>query len=105
LTPIICRLGRNSIFGQDFINLLLAVTNAPITTLLTDVPVISTKDFEEACKQPLIIGTLVSFAVMLPVNFISMYVLFTKLEKIFNPHRILAKHRQQKLAHRVTKKK
>jgi hypothetical protein len=88
-----------------YINLFLAVTNAPTTTLLTDVPVMSSKDFEEACKQPVIIGTVISLAAMLPVNFIAMYALFTKLEKTFNPHRILAKQRQQRFAHRLTKKK
>jgi hypothetical protein len=85
-----------------YINLFLAVTNAPTTT---EVSVISPKDFEEACKQPVIIGTVVSLAAMLPVNFIAMYAFFTKLEKRFNPHRILAKQRQQGFAHRLTKKK
>ncbi len=88
-----------------YINLFLAVTNAPTTTLLSDVPVMSQKDFEEACKQPLIIGTLVSFAVLLPVNFIAMYALFTKLDNMHNPHRLLAKQRHQNFAHRVIKKK
>jgi len=85
--------------------LFLAVTSAPTTTLLTDVPVMSAKDFEDACKQPVIVGTVVSLAAMLPVNFIGMYVLFTKLEKTFNPHRILAKQRFQKFSNRIAKKK
>jgi hypothetical protein len=85
-----------------YINLFLVVTNAPTTT---EVSVVSPKDFEEACKEAVIIGTVVSLAAMLPVNFIAMYALFTKLEKTFNPHRMSAKQRQQRFAHRLTKKK
>jgi hypothetical protein len=88
-----------------YINLCLVVTNAPTTTLLTDVPVMSSKDFEEACKQPVIIASVVSMAAMLPLNFLGMFALFTKLEKIFNPHRIMANQRQKGFAHRLAKKK
>jgi hypothetical protein len=67
--------------------------------------VMSAKDFENACKQPVIIGTVVSMAAMLPLNFIGMYVLFIKMEKMFNPHRLMAKQRQKKFIHRVNKKR
>ncbi len=86
-------------------NVFLAATTVPTTTLLTDVPVMSAKDFENACKQPVIIGTVVSLAAMLPVNVIGMYALFTKLEKTFNPDRIMANQRFKKFSNRITKKK
>jgi hypothetical protein len=65
----------------------------------------SAKDFEEACKQPVIIGTVVSMAAILPVNFIGMFALFSKLEKMFNPHRLMAIQRHQKVLKRMSKKR
>ncbi len=69
-----------SILIQISINLFVVVTNASTTTVtVTEVPVMSPKDFEEACKQPVIIGTVVSMAAMVPVNFIGMFAMFSKL--------------------------
>ncbi len=63
------------------------------------------KDFEDVCRQPLIIGTVASMASMLPVHFIGMFVLFSKLEKAFNPDRLKAIQRQKQFARRVSKKR
>jgi hypothetical protein len=63
------------------------------------------KDFEEACQQPLIITCVVSMVAMLPLNLIGMYTLFTKMDKIFNPHRLMAKQRHQNSIHRAKGKK
>jgi hypothetical protein len=95
-----------SILIQISINLFVVVTNASTTTVtVTEVPVMSPKDFEDACKQPVIIGTVVSMAAMVPVNFIGMFAMFSKLEKMFNPHRLMAIQRQKKLLRGMSKKK
>ncbi len=77
-----------------------AVTTTPTTTLLTDVPVMSAKDFEQACQQPVLIATVVSMVTMLPINAFGMFALFTKMNKMFNPHEIAAKHRAGRFAKR-----
>jgi hypothetical protein len=63
------------------------------------------QDFENACRQPVIIGTVVSMVAMLPLNFIGMFAMLSKLEKMFNPNRLKAIQRQKQFARRVTKKK
>ncbi len=54
------------------------------------------KDFEDACRQPVIIGVAVSMAAMLPANFVGMFAMLSKLEKMFNPNRLKSIQRQQK---------
>ncbi len=44
------------------------------------------KDFEDACQQPVLIGTVVSMLAMLPINMLAMYAWFLKMDRIFNPH-------------------
>jgi hypothetical protein len=63
------------------------------------------KDFEDACRQPVIIGTVVSTMAMVPVNLIAMFAMFSKLEKMFNPDRLMAIQRQKKLLRRMSRKK
>jgi hypothetical protein len=88
------------------VNLLLAVTTTlATTTLLIDVTVMTPKDFEDTCKQTVIIGTLISSISMIPLHILVMFILFTKMNKMFNPHRLSAKVRHQKLLTRITKKK
>jgi high-affinity nickel permease len=88
------------------VNLLLAVTTSlATTTLLIDVIVMTPKDFEDTCKQTVIIGTLISSIAMIPLNILGMFVLFTKMNNMFNPHRLSAKVRHQKLLNRITKNK
>jgi len=67
--------------------------------------VLSAEDFVEDCKEPVAIGTLVSMLAMLPIHIIGMYAFFLKLDKMFNPHRILADHRRQIFTKRLAKKK
>lgn len=81
------------------------VPTVPTTTLLTDVPVMSAKDFEEACQQPVIIMTAATMAAMFPINAVAMFALFTKMNKIFNPNQISAQYRAQRFANRHSKKK
>ncbi len=65
----------------------------------------SAKDFEDACRQAVIIGTVVSMVAMVPVNLIAMFAMFSKLEKMFNPDRLMAIQRQKKLLRRMSRKK
>jgi hypothetical protein len=76
------------------------VTTAPTTTLLTDVPVMSPKDFEKACQQPVVIMTTVTMLAMLPINAIGMFALFTKMNQMFNPHQLAAQYREKSFANR-----
>ncbi len=74
---------------------------APSTIETTEMDVISAKRFEEECKQPIAIATAVSMLVMVPVNILGMFALFTRLDNIFNPNRIAAKVRQRKFLNRI----
>lgn len=84
--------------------LLCFITAESTTTATTTVPemdVLTPKELEEQCKQPLVIGTVTSMLVMAMVNLVGIFAFFTKLEKLFNPTRIAAKLRQQKFQNRV----
>ncbi|UJR07101.1 hypothetical protein I4U23_011389 [Adineta vaga] len=59
------------------------------------------KDFEEACKQPIAIMTSLIFVVLIPGHALAMYVIFTKLENIFNPSRIQTKKRHKHRMKRI----
>ncbi len=76
------------------------VTTAPTTTLLTDVPVMSPKDFEKACQRPVIIMTAVTMLAMLPINAVGMFALFTKMNQMFNPHQLAVQYRTGRFAKR-----
>jgi hypothetical protein len=84
---------------------ILGVTTAPTTTLLTDVPVMSAKDFEKACQRPVIIMTAVTMLAMLPINAVGMFALFTKMNQMFNPHQIAAQYRAESFANRHASRK
>jgi hypothetical protein len=53
--------------------------------------IITAEDFVIACQQPVAIGTATVMSTILVINTIAMYAFFTKLDKIFNPHRIKVK--------------
>jgi hypothetical protein len=59
------------------------------------------KEVEEQCRQPVAIMTAVTMIAMLPVHLLSMFAMFTKMEKMFNPSRIAAKARHAKSLRRV----
>jgi len=67
--------------------------------------VISPEDFVDDCKQSVAIGTLISMLALLPIHLIGMYAFFLKMDKMFNPHRILADQRRQIFVKRLTKTK
>jgi len=73
-------------------------------TLITDIDVMTPKDLEEACKQSVAMGTLISMLTMVPLHIIGMYVLFLKTDQMFNPHRILADQRRNLFFKGVAKK-
>jgi len=65
----------------------------------------SAEDFVEDCKQSVALGTLISMLAMIPIHVIGMFAFFLKLDKIFNPHRILADQRRKVFAKRLGKTK
>jgi hypothetical protein len=73
-------------------------------TLITDIDVMTANDLEEACKQSVAMGTLISMLAMVPLHIIGMYVLFLKTDQIFNPHRISADQRRNLFFKGVAKK-
>jgi hypothetical protein len=83
---------------------ILADTTVPTTMAVPDVSIMTPKDFEAACKQPVIVGTLISTLALLPLNMLAMYALFTKLDKMFNPHRLLADYRRPVMIKRIANK-
>jgi hypothetical protein len=64
--------------------------------------VLTPKELEEQCKQPVAIASGVSMLVMVQVHLIGMFAFFTKLDKVLNPKRIATSVRQRKSANRVT---
>ncbi|CAF3340862.1 unnamed protein product [Rotaria sp. Silwood1] len=73
------------------------VTTITTTQLVTDVQVMTPKDLEEACKQPVAIFTVLQYVAMLPIHIAGIYMLYTKMNKMFNPNMITtaAKHKQR----------
>lgn len=60
------------------------------------------KDFEDACKQPVTISTAIVIFIMLIVHMLGMYAWILKMDKIFNPDRVLAKERTHRFVERIT---
>jgi hypothetical protein len=82
--------------------LVSAVTAAAGTTTVTQMVVISPKDYEEQCKQPVAITTGATMAVTGILHLVTMFALFTKLDKMFNPNRLASKIRQEQFLKKVS---
>ena len=78
------------------------MTTAAATTTVTEMTVISPKDYEEQCKQPVAIATAATMAVTVILRMVAMFSLFTKLDKMFNPNRLGAQVRQEQFFKRVS---
>jgi len=70
-------------------------------TSTTEMKIISSKDFETFCQQPIAIGTVISMISFLPIHIISMFVLFTKVNNLYNPNYIKVNIRRHRLANHV----
>ncbi len=57
-----------------------------------------------ACQQAVAMGTVMTMAAMVPVHVVGMYAFFTKLDKMFNPHRLLANQRRRHFVNRIANK-
>ena len=68
---------------------------------MEDVSVMTPKELEDACKESVAMGTMISMLAMLPVNVLGMYTLFTKIDQMFNPHRVMADQRRKQFINRV----
>jgi hypothetical protein len=66
--------------------------------------VMTAQDYENACKETVVVGTVISMVAMLPINMLAMYALFTKMDQMFNPQRLLAEHRGRLFAKRLANK-
>lgn len=66
--------------------------------------VMSMKDFEQNCKVSVAIGTTINMLVMIIIHIGGMYSLFIKIDKIFNPRRIMARQRHKMFLNRVSHK-
>ncbi len=65
------------------------------SAVATDMSVLTAKDFEDACKQPVAITTLICVLVILPLKTIGMYAFFTKMTHLFNPNQLQADLRRK----------
>ena len=79
-------------------------TSTLATTSIPNVKVMSPKDLEEACKQPIAVMTAVTMLTMVPINAMGMFVLFTKVNQMFNPNHVMANQRRS-LNSRITMKR
>lgn len=71
---------------------------------MTEVDVLSATEIVEQCKLPVAIGTAMTMVGMMPVHAVGMFVLFAKIEKMWNPIRLAAKARQRQMVARRTKR-
>jgi hypothetical protein len=72
---------------------LIDTSDTSATPPIIDMDIISTKTFEEICKIPVLIGTIVCYLLLIPLKIIVMYTLFLKLDTSFSPnHRALKQH-------------
>ena len=83
--------------------MILAATTQPMTTKPNDAEILMSKAFIDTCRQPVAIATAVSMLAMFPVNAIGMFTLFTKMEEMFNPKRIMAEQRHEAFLKRIRK--
>jgi hypothetical protein len=81
-------------FSISHLDYFLVLVGATANKTTAGPSVISAKDYEEACKQPVAIGTACVMTVMMVMKFIGMFTLFTKIDSLFNPSRLMADHRR-----------
>lgn len=60
--------------------------------------VITPKELEERCQIPVLLGTLIGHLVFAPVKILALFSLFLRIDRLFNPNRVL-------FHQRVTKRK
>ena len=51
--------------------------------------VMTPKELEESCQTPVLIGTLIGHLVFVPVNILCLFTIFLRIDKQFNPNRLL----------------
>ena len=73
----------------------LATTSNSASANTPESQMMSASQYEEACKQPVAITTAISLIMMIPVHFISMFMTWTRIDNLFNPHRSQADQRRQ----------
>jgi Na+/pantothenate symporter len=78
---------------------LAAATYTTVATVPA-VRIMTAKDLENTCKQAVIVGTVISNVALLPVHAIGMFVVFTKLNTLFNPKYLSQIQRATRLAQR-----
>lgn len=89
-------MGFSSLIKFDVLAVIRVTTtsSSPATRILTP------KEMEEACQQPPAVTTAVTMIVAAVANALSMFAMFTKMESMFNPQKILAEHRKNLLTKR-----
>ncbi|UJR29667.1 hypothetical protein I4U23_017215 [Adineta vaga] len=65
------------------------------------VAVMSPKDFEEACKQPIALMTSILFIILMPIHTLVVYAAFIEFSNMFNPANLNAKKRHKKRMKRI----
>ena len=58
--------------------------------------VMTPKELEESCKIPVLLGTLIGQLVFVPVNILALFTLFLRIDRLFNPSRVLFQQRATK---------
>lgn len=68
----------------------VGVTTSTQTTIIPEMTVISPKEYEELCKQPIAAMTATFSVGMAGVHALSMFLLMLRLNKIYNPNEVAA---------------
>ena len=72
---------------------ILATTTTSETTTITDMKVLTPKEMEKLCQQPLAILTAGSVVLTSALHILGMFTLFIQMEKMFNPAHLATKMR------------
>ncbi|UJR24846.1 hypothetical protein I4U23_006215 [Adineta vaga] len=68
----------------------------------TEMNVISSQELITICHLPITIGTIIIILAIASIRLISLYILFTKLNNIYNPNHRLANARRQQFQKKIT---
>lgn len=86
------------VHGLFFISVVITASQATTTR---ESEAIDQKKYEEYCKQSVAIANAVFLLATIPIHMVSMFILFTKIEKLFNPTRLASNARREQFKQRL----
>lgn len=91
----------NVLLKCERIRSISAVTSSTGSTTPVSMKIISAKDYEEQCVQPVALMNTITHLAMFPAHALSMFMLFTKMNSMFNPNQQKINARQKEFLRRL----